>query len=103
MSGRCVDKWTNQDENKPREKERLAYRDLLLILICVHDNENWFQAIQKLNGLLLLLLMCYDFRSYRSESRDYRLDSIMMRIASSTGILCPSVVSYTLFIMNVEK
>lgn len=73
MNGECLDKWTNhdvEDENKLREKEEgdiLAYRDALLIFICVHYNVNWFQAAQKLKGFLLLLLICYDFRSYRQS------------------------------------
>lgn len=53
MNGEYLDKWTNhdeEDENKPREKEQkdiLVSRDSLLLLICVHDNVNWFQAAQK--------------------------------------------------------
>lgn len=101
MNGEYLDKWTNhdeEDENKPREKEQkdiLVSRDSLLLLICVHNNVNWFQAAQKPKSLLLLLLICCDFRSHRFESRDYSFGYIKMRITLSTGILHSCVVSYT--------
>lgn len=109
MNSECLDKWTNhdaEDEHKPGEKEQkdtLASRDSLLLLICVRYNVNWFEAAQKPKGLLLLLLICYDFRSHRFESRDYssRLyhDENYFKPWNFT-LMCSFL---HLFLINVEK